>query len=44
MFYGLVGKPGIIESKENQTDIYKNPRLYSMNYLKSISDLAQEVT
>lgn len=37
-------KAGIIESKENQTDIYKNPRLYSMNYLKSISDLAQEVT
>lgn len=44
VFYGLVGKLGIIESKENQTDIYKNPRLYSMNYLKSISDLAQEVT
>lgn len=44
MLYGLVGKPGIIKSKENQTDIYKNPRLYSMNYLKSISDLAQELT
>lgn len=41
---GLVGKPGIIGSKENQTDIYKSPRLYSMNYLKSISDPAQEFT
>lgn len=44
MLYGRGGTAGIIESKEDQTDIYKNPRLYSMNYLKSISDLAQEVT
>lgn len=29
---GLEGKPGITESRENQTDIYRDPRLYSMNY------------
>lgn len=44
MLCGLEGKPGITESRENQTDIYRDPRLYSMNYLKPISDLAQEFT
>lgn len=44
MLCGLEGKPGLTESRENQTDIYRDPRLYSMNYLKPISDLAQEFT